>query len=156
MAILKRRRVLAAKIEVTSGTAETLTSAEGVFNAYDVMIQLDIDMESREGQGSFGTLAAVPGGYKGKATFKTDCGWDGSVTEPTWADTFLPACGWVKAGGNTFTPRSEGPGANVKTLTIGCYLGPDGSSNGPFAQRVRWHTSSGNLAEYGFRPRMWR
>ena len=64
MPLLKRRRVLAAKVEATSGTAETLTSAEGAFNAYDVMIQPEIDKEPREIQGSFGSLAAVPGGYR--------------------------------------------------------------------------------------------
>jgi hypothetical protein len=34
----------------------------------------------------------------------------------------LPACGIVNASG-TFRPKSEVPGANVKTLTIGTYLG---------------------------------
>jgi hypothetical protein len=121
MPLLKRRRVLAAKVETTSGTAEALTSAEGAFNAYDVMIHPEIDMEPREIQGSFGSLAAVPGGYKGKATFKTDCGWDGTATEPSWADVLLPACAWVKSA-QVFSPRSEAPGSNVKTLTIGCYL----------------------------------
>lgn len=131
MPILLKTRVLAAKIETTSGTAIALTSADASFCAYDVKIEMDIESESREGQGSFGGIAAVPGGYKGKATFKIDCGWDGTATEPAWADTFLPACGWVKSG-QVFTPRSEGPGSNVKTLTIGAYLGPDGASSGPF------------------------
>jgi len=131
MPICLKTRTLGAKIETTSGTAIALTGADCSFNAYDVKIEMDIESEEREAQGSFGTLAAVPGGYKGKATFKIDCGWDGTATEPSWADTFLPGCGWVKTG-QVFTPRSEGPGANVKTLTIGCYLGPDGSSSGPF------------------------
>lgn len=131
MTILLKTRTLGAKTETTSGTAIALTGSDCSFNAYDVKIEMDIESEEREAQGSFGTLSAVPGGYKGKATFKIDCGWDGTATEPSWADTFLPACGWVKSG-QVFTPRSEGPGTNVKTLTIGCYLGPDGSSNGPF------------------------
>jgi hypothetical protein len=131
MTILLKTRTLGAKIETTSGTAIALTGADCSFNAYDVKIEMDIESEEREAQGSFGTLSAVPGGYKGKATFKIDCGLDGTATEPTWADTFLPACTWVKSG-QVFTPRSEAPGTNVKTLTIGCYLGPDGSSSGPF------------------------
>lgn len=126
MALLKRKRVLAAKIETTSGTAIALTGADASFNAYDVMIQPEIAFDGREGQGSFGPIASVPGAYKGKATFKTDCGWDGTLTEPTWADTFLPACGWVKSANaaisQIFSPRSEAPGTNVKTLTIGCYI----------------------------------
>ena len=131
MPILQKTRVLGAKIEATSGTAESLTASECSFNAYDVLIQMEIEAEEREAQGSFGTLSSVPGGYKGRATFKIDASWDGTATEPSWADTLLPGCGWVKSG-QVFTPRSESPGTNVKTLTLGCYLGPDGSSNGPF------------------------
>jgi hypothetical protein len=121
MTLLKRKKVLAAKVEATVGTAESLTGSDASFNAYDIMFQPEIEVESREGNGGFGQLAAVTGGYKGKATFKVDAGWDGTATEPSWADTFLPACGVVKAS-QVFTPRSEAPGSNVKTLTLGCYL----------------------------------
>ncbi len=119
--LIKRKKILGAKIETTIGTAESLTGSDASFNAYDIMFQPEIEVESREGNGGFGQLAAVVGGYKGKATFKVDCGWDGTATEPTWADTFLPACGVVKTG-QVFTPRTEAPGSNVKTLTLGCYL----------------------------------
>lgn len=121
MTLLKRKRVLAAKIETTPGTAEALTAAEASFNCYEIAIQHEIETEAREGQGSFGMRASTPGGYKGKVTFKHDASWDGTATEPSWADTFLPACGWVKAG-QVFTPRTEAPGTNVKTLTIAVYI----------------------------------
>jgi len=121
MTLLKRKRVLAAKIESTPGTAESLTAAEAAFNCYDIMIQTETELEKREGQGSYGMRASVPGGYKGRITFKHDASWDGTATEPSWADTFLPACGWVKSG-QVFTPRTEAPGSNVKTLTIGVYI----------------------------------
>jgi len=121
MPLLKRKSVLAAKIETTIGTAEALTSAEAAFNVYDPMIQASIDMVDREGQGGFGMLASVTGGLSGVATFRTMLEWDGTATEPSWADTFFPACGWVKSG-QVYTPRSEAPGSNVKTLTIGCYV----------------------------------
>jgi len=121
MPLLKRKRVLAAKVEATPGTAESLSATEAAFNAYDVMIQAAIEVERREAQGQFGSLAGVAGARQGKATFKTDLGWDGTSTEPAWATVFLPACGYVLAT-NTFTPRTEAPGANVKTLTIACYI----------------------------------
>ena len=121
MTLLKRKRVLAAKIETTPGTAETLLAADASFNAYNVMAQQEIDLESREAPGAFGMMPSVPGGYKGRVTFTVDAAWDGTATEPSWADTFLPACGWVK-NGQVFTPRTEAPGANVKTLTIAVYL----------------------------------
>jgi len=121
MTLLKRKRVLAAKIEATPGTAEALTASEAAFNCYDIMIQSETELEAREGQASFGMRASVPGNYKGRLTFKHDASWDGTATEPSWADTFLPACGWVKSG-QVFTPRTEAPGTNVKTLTMAVYI----------------------------------
>jgi hypothetical protein len=121
MTLLKRKRVLAASIETTPGTAMSLTGSDAAFNCYDIGIQTETELESREGQAAFGMRASVPGGYRGKVTFKHDASWDGTATEPSWADTFLPACGWVKSG-QVFTPRTEAPGTNVKTLTIGVYI----------------------------------
>lgn len=120
MPLLKRKRVFAAKIESTIGTAESLTSADGAFNVYDLMIQPTIAVEDRPAQGSFNQLPGTPGARLGTATFRTDVGYDGSAI-PTWASVLLPACGWVNSSG-TFTPRSEAPGSNVKTVTIGGYV----------------------------------
>jgi hypothetical protein len=120
MTLLKRRQVLAAKIETTSGTAETLTGSEAAFNVYDVTTTQEVEMSQREAQGAFGMLTAQAEGRKGKIAFKVDASWDGTATEPSWADTFLPACGWVKSG-QVFTPRTEAPGSNVKTLSIAVY-----------------------------------
>lgn len=120
MTQIKRKRVLAAKIEATPGTAESLTGTDAAFNAYNIMAQQEIEFESREAQGGFGMHTSLSGGRKGRITFSVDASWDGTATEPSWADTFLPACGWVKSG-QVFTPRTEVPGANVKTLTIAVY-----------------------------------
>lgn len=120
MPLLKRKRVLAAKVETTIGTAESLTGSEGSFNAYDVIIQPQIEVTPREGQGGFGRLSGVPGQRKGTASFKVDLAYDGT-TVPTLASVLFPGCGWVQSTG-LFTPRSEAPGSNVKTLTIGCYI----------------------------------
>lgn len=121
MALLRRKSVLLAKIETTPGTAESLAGTDGVFNVYDALVQASIEMVGREGQGGFGRLPSIAGAHRGTATFRTMWEWDGTATEPAWMDTFFPACGWVKAT-NTFTPRSEAPGSNVKTLTIGAYV----------------------------------
>ena len=124
MTQLKRKRVLAAKIETTPGTANFPIAADAAFNAYNVIAQQEIEMESREAQGGFGMHTSLAGGRKGRITFSVDGSWDGTATEPSWADTFLPACGWVKSG-QVFTPRTEVPGANVKTITIA--VSQDGS-----------------------------
>lgn len=120
MVLPKRIRLVAAKVETTIGTDASLAAADAAFNAYDVIIQPTINTETREAQGSFGYLSDVPGARMGTATFKTDIAYDGT-TVPTWASVLLPGCGWVNSSG-TFTPRSEAPGSNVKTLTIGCYM----------------------------------
>lgn len=120
MPLLKRKRVMAAKVETTIGTPEALTTAEGVYNVYELSIQATIAVDEREAQGSFNYLSGIPGAREGKATFKTDMGWDGTATLPKWASVLLTGCGYVDSSG-TITPRSEAPGSNVKTLTIGVY-----------------------------------
>ena len=82
MTLLKRKRILAAKIEATPGTAETLAAADAAFNVYEVTVQHEIEKTAREGQGSFGHLPSTSGAHKGRITFKTDLGWDGTATEP--------------------------------------------------------------------------
>lgn len=121
MPLLKRVRVMAAKVEGTIGTDASLSGTDGAFNAWDVDIQADIPMDEREGQGGFGRIAAVSGARKGTATFKTGMAWDGTSTEPTWASVLFPGCGWVDNGSGVFYPKSEAPGSSVKTLTIGVY-----------------------------------
>jgi len=120
MPLLRRRAVFAAKTETTVGTAESLTGAEGVYNARDFMIQPNVAVTRREGQGGFNYLAGIPEGMMGTCTIVHDLSYDGT-TIPNWAAVLLPACGWVDTSG-TFSPVSSGPGSNgVKTLTIGHY-----------------------------------
>lgn len=121
MTLLTRKRVLAAKIEATPGTAETLSASDAVFNPYNVIAQVETELEARPASAGFANRASVVGGYRGSISFRHDVQWDGTATEPAWADTFLPACGWVKSS-QVFTPRTEVPGTNVKTLTIAVYL----------------------------------
>lgn len=119
MPLLRRKAVCAAKVETTPGTAESLTAAEGVFNARDFIIQPSIAMTRREGQGGFNYLPSIPEGMMGTCTIVHDLTYNGTDI-PTWASVLLPACGWVDSAG-TFSPKTEAPGSNVKTLTIGHY-----------------------------------
>lgn len=121
MVMLSRLRVMAAKVEGTPGTAESLTASEGAFNAYDVKIDGQIEVEERESQGSFDRLSGVPGVRAGTMTFKTDMGWDGTTTMPTFASVLLPMCGMPETS-QVYNPKSEPPGANVKTGTLGVYM----------------------------------
>lgn len=119
MPLLRRKSVFAAKVETTIGTAESLSGAEGAFNAEDFVIQPTIAMTRREGQGGFNYLPGMPEGMIGTATFKIGMSYNGTDI-PSWASVLLPACGWVDSAG-TFSPKTEAPGTNVKTLTIGQY-----------------------------------
>lgn len=119
MPLLRRKCVFAAKVEGTIGTAESLTGAEGAFNAEEFTIQPSIAVTRREGQGGFNYLPGIPEGMQGTCTVKMGMAYDGT-TIPSWASVLLPACGWVDTAG-TFSPVSAGPGANVKTITIGHY-----------------------------------
>lgn len=119
MPLLRRRAVFAAKVEGTIGTAETITASEGAFNARDFEIQPNIAITRREGQGGFNYLAGIPEGMQGTCKITHDLSYDGTNI-PSWASVLLPACGWVDTAG-TFSPKSEGPGSNVKTLTIAHY-----------------------------------
>jgi hypothetical protein len=118
--LLRRRRVLAAKIEAVPGTAENLSGSDGLFNVFGTEVQANIEMIQREGQGVFSPLPGVLGARGGTATFSIHL--IGGDPLPAWATTFLPACGLV-ATGDVYAPVSAPPGtaAGVKTITIGSY-----------------------------------
>ncbi|MDP9175614.1 MAG: hypothetical protein M3O30_17360 [Planctomycetota bacterium] len=115
--LLKERRVLAAKTEVTWGTPIALTSGtDGVINAYDVMVDGDIQPNKRVAAGAFGRLASNVGAYSGTAKFKVEAVGSGTPgTPPAWATVLLPACGMVNTAG-TFTPVSAASAQSAITL----------------------------------------
>lgn len=121
MPIVRKRSLLAAKIEATSGTAETLANADGAFNVFNVNMTPNITFTERQGNGSFSQLAAQPETYGATVTFSTEVYGNGLGTSPGWATTFLPACGW-KATANTFAPVTDDAGTDVKTLTMGFFV----------------------------------
>jgi hypothetical protein len=121
MPLLKRKSLLAAKIETTSGTAESLSASDAAFNVFDLNMQPTITMTPRPGNGSFSAMPAIRELSGGTCTFRTEVYGTGAGGVPGWASTFLPACGWSNSAG-TFSPKSETPGTNVKTLTLAAYV----------------------------------
>lgn len=120
MPLIKRNRVLAAKIETTPGTAVSLSGTDGAFNVYNVSVQYDVPMTARQMQGSFTNFASVPGARSAKVTFSLDHYGSGSAgTPPAWATTFLPACGFVLGTGGTYAPVSTF--SSMKALSMGVY-----------------------------------
>jgi hypothetical protein len=120
MTLLSRVSVLAVKVEATPGTAEALTGTEAAYNFMDAEMNGDITVSTRPIQGSFRKLPGVPGARGAECTFSLELTGDGAGGVPGWATVLLAGCGVVNTTG-TLTPRSEAPGTNVKTLTLGLY-----------------------------------
>jgi len=121
MPLVKQKSLLAAKIETTSGTAESLTSAEAAYNVFDLVMNASITVTERMGNGSFSSLTGITEARAATCTFRTEIYGDGAGGVPAWADVFFPACGWVKAGA-VFSPASGTPGTSIKTLTLAHYV----------------------------------
>lgn len=120
MPLLSRLSVLAAKVEATPGTLESLTAAEAAFNVMNAEFNANIDVTTRPVQGSFKKLPGVPGQRLASCSFSIELIGTGAGGVPTWATVFLAGCGLVNSTG-TVTPRDEAPGSNVKTLSIALY-----------------------------------
>ena len=121
MPLLKRVRVLAAKIETTIGTFEAVVAADADYNVFDATMQPNIEYIARPSQGSFGHLVGAVGAYMATCNFKLELTGSGTPgTAPQWALALLPACGWSHTAG-TFTPLAEAAGTNVKTVSLALY-----------------------------------
>ena len=126
--MLTKRRVVAAKVETTEGTAETLTASEGGILAIDPKVDVDIAMHERTpAKASLGRLTSLAGSRKASISFKVEVKGAGiaySATDLPALDVYLMACGVGRAlvvtpGSETVTyaPASTG----VSSITIGCY-----------------------------------
>jgi len=94
---LRRRRLLAARAEVTCGSAETLTAVDLLPHVYDVQFSPQVEKDQRPRLGAFDYSAAVPKGLKGQLTFTMEL--TAGSAAPRWAFTLLSACGLGLNGG---------------------------------------------------------
>lgn len=117
--MLDKISVLAAKIETTVGTAISVSGSDAAFNVVNLEMNPDIQFDQIQKQGGFGQLPAVQKSYKGVCTFSIYA--VGGATLPSWATTFLPACGFIDSS-DTFSGLAAQPGSSVKTLTLVRYL----------------------------------
>lgn len=115
--LLTRQRVFAAKVETTTGTAETLAADDGKFNIFEPEIKPDIEMNEREGQSALSPLPGVHGLRSGTYTFKTELtGEGGSTPTDSQAQVLWPACGMAYAAG-AVTPQTGS--SSYTSLTMG-------------------------------------
>jgi hypothetical protein len=126
--MLTKRRVVAAKVESTEGTAETLTTAEGGILAIDPKVSINITMHERNAsKASIGKLAALPGSRFSTFTFKAEVKGAGAAYSASVLpalDPYFMACGAARTlvvtpGSETVTyaPASSG----VSSYTFGSY-----------------------------------
>lgn len=118
--LIRARRVIAAKVETTAGTAESLTATEAAYNVYNLEASPTIEEQQRPGQGfGLSKIASTYGGLSGTATFSQDM-----VATLAQLSPFWNSCG-LKLATSTFSPESrppEGTSSGSETLTIGCYV----------------------------------
>ena len=113
-----RKRTLAAKIETTPGTAESLSARRSVQHFQRRYYPRYPARDPRSGRESPEYLASLPGGYKGSANFASIASGTVRRPSPLWADTFLPVWWLRQVDEHTFNPLNEAPGCVVKT----CWL----------------------------------
>lgn len=109
-------RLLAAKVETTTGTPIAVTGTDATYIIMNPQMGADQPNNEREAMAGKGQLASTAGPQSGTFTFEvelTGSGASGAV--PDWATTFLPACDMTNTAG-TFAFTN-----NVTTLTMVLY-----------------------------------
>jgi hypothetical protein len=117
--MLTKRRLLAAKIETTKGTAIAITaSTDGAMNIYNVKLNAPNDKTEREQQGTFNRLKGVVGKRMATISFDVDIvGKGASSATPLEASTFLPCCAFANSSG-TFTRTADVTAQSTCTIIL--------------------------------------
>lgn len=140
--MLIRKRQLAAKIEGTEGTAETLTAAEAKFLVYNPKVAHEIEMFTRDPvRSSFSGMGKIAGKRPAGLSFRLELRGSGTKTiDPAWI-TLLKGCGFesnvlksINIGAITGGPFQHG-----ETITGGTSAGKG---------RVIFNTATGATKVY--------
>lgn len=115
--LLSRQRVLAAKVETTTGTAISISASDAVFNIYDAQMAAEVGFDEREGQSSLSPLPGIAGARAMRTTFSTDVVGAGSAVLPDYT-AFILASGFA-ASSLVLSPATGA--ASPTTLTVGLY-----------------------------------
>src|SRR3989304_4563589 len=113
MAVLTRRGVIAAKIEATEGTAETLVGSDANFLVIDPKFTANIALNKRLNIAeSLSQFAAVPGAQMAEITFGVELKGAGGAGATPALGKLLKACGFsetvVASTSVTYDPISTG------------------------------------------------
>jgi hypothetical protein len=120
--IRRRRTVIAAKVEATVGTSETLTASECLVLVYDAKFDATIPMFDRKlMDASISPFTPIPGTQMAKVTFKLEIKGSGTAGTAPALGLFLKACGMaetlVALTSATYAPIS----AAYPALTMAVY-----------------------------------
>src|SRR5689334_13612004 len=91
--MITRRRILAAKAEVTPGTAVSPAAADATMHVYDMKISSDVPYIERPQQGSASFAPGVLGSKAVRFTFRMMLAGLGSSGDPVLASVLVNACG---------------------------------------------------------------
>ena len=97
---IARIRLMAAAVEATTGTAETLDAADAAFIVLDPQFNEEIDVVERELPAALGTERSIQGARKATLSFSMYIVGNGATGTPLWASTFLPACDMAETSGS--------------------------------------------------------
>ena len=130
MTVRTKKRVLAAAIESTSGTAETLDAADGAMLISDLKWSLDIEQVARDYMtDSLSKVQPVPGKRFGSFSFSTELRGKAlafSSSNVPEIGKYLQACGFSQAivttaGSETVTYEPTSDATAIKALTMTTY-----------------------------------
>lgn len=109
-----RIRLLAAKLETTTGVPVSVTAADATMKTFNPVMTPDDNQNDREAQADKGTDKSEPGLRTGTCTFETEV--IGGTAEPKWASILLPACDWIATDGVYYA------GNGTDTVTLVYYV----------------------------------
>jgi hypothetical protein len=116
--LLTRRRILAAKIETTIGTAVSLAAADAGFKVEDRALKIVRESGRRQKQGTGGNDVAIAEAAHTELTFTARVHGKGASGIPAWALAFLPSAGFV-ATAQVYARTWDT--SNFKSLSVGHY-----------------------------------
>ena len=124
MSLLTKKSLIAASLEATVGTAETLDAGDSVFIATNPTLIPEADEHARMAPGTLSPLADVIGARRGTASFEIEMQGKGEAGSPAWAEVFLPAIG-MYLDTATWKLVSGAPGdaaTTSRTVTVAQYV----------------------------------
>lgn len=120
---LYRKRQLAAKVESTAGTAESLAAADAGILVEDVRFKPTFEEQARNPlRDSLSRYTSVPGARTATVTFRAEVAGSGTVTTAPAMGKYLRACGFTETVGTAGVEYAlTSTDSSIPTLTMGLY-----------------------------------